>query len=88
MFGKSETDLRKTLEWMREETIDECRHDQYAAQRRLPDRIKQDRRFDNLGVDPVALAEEAFKAKATGRPIRLAPEPYRTNPMPATYTGR
>jgi hypothetical protein len=86
MFSKSESDMKRTLEMMRAHAIEQCNFDQAAAERMTAALVRQDRRYDACGVSPEALAREAFEAKRTGRSPRVAPEPYRTNPIPP-YAG-
>jgi hypothetical protein len=86
MFGRTENDLRETLERMRGYAIERSNFDQAAAERMTAALVKQDRRFDNCGVSPAELAREAFESKRSGRAPRVAPEPYRTNPIPP-YAG-
>jgi hypothetical protein len=88
MFGRTENDLRETLERMRGYAIERCQFNQAEAERLTAALVKQDRRFDQLGVSPTELAREAFDARRSGRAPRVAPEPYRTSPIPPTYNGR
>jgi hypothetical protein len=88
MFGRTENDMRRTLEMMRAHAIEQCNFDQAAAERLTAALVKQDRRFDNCGVSPAELAREAFESKRSGRAPRVAPEPYRTSPIPPQYNGR
>jgi hypothetical protein len=86
MFSRSENDMRRTLEMMRAHAIEATNFDQAAAERMTAELVKQDRRFDTCGVSPAELAREAFESKRSGRAPRVAPEPYRTNPIPP-YAG-
>jgi hypothetical protein len=86
MFSRSENDMQRTLEMMRAHAIEACNFDQGAAEKMTADLVRQDRRFDKCGVSAAELAREAFEAKRTGRSPRVAPEPYRTNPIPP-YVG-
>jgi hypothetical protein len=88
MFRNSKSDMARTVEAMLAEAIQECRYDQYAAQRMTAQLIRQDRRFDNIGMTPIEIAKEASEAKQSGRAMRLGPKPVELNPLPATYTGR
>jgi hypothetical protein len=88
MFSRTPNDLARTVEAMLAHATQECRYDQYAAIERTAQLIRQDRRFDNIGMTPAELAKEAAEAKQSGRTMRLGPKPIELNPMPATYTGR
>jgi hypothetical protein len=88
MFKRTANDMARTVEAMLAEAIEECRYDQYAAQKRTAELIRQDRRFDNVGMTPIEIAKEAAEAKQSGRAMRLGPKPIELSPLPATYTGR
>jgi hypothetical protein len=88
MFSNSKNDMARTVEAMLAHATQECRYDQYAAIERTAMLIRQDRRFDNVGMTPVEIAREAAEAKQSGRTMRLGPKPIELNPLPATYNGR
>jgi hypothetical protein len=88
MFGKNSHDMASTLDAMMGAAKTECRFDLYAAQRKVAEYVRQDRRFDNVGMSPDAIAKEAFEAKQAGRTMRLGPPAYETKSTPQTYTGR
>lgn len=88
MFGKTENDIRTTLQLMINRSVEECRFDQYAAVKKTAEWIKQDRRFDNIGMAPDALAKEAFAAERSGRQMRIGPEPVTVDTTPPYYSGR
>ena len=71
MFTKSDNDIAMTLQMMINRSIDECRFDQYAAVKKTAEWIRQDRRFDNFGMDADAIAKEAFDAKSHGRQMHI-----------------
>jgi hypothetical protein len=88
MFKRTPNDMAMTVERMLAEAIEDCRFDQYAAIERTAELIRQDRRFDRIGMTPVEIAKEAAEAKQSGRAMRLGPKPVELNPLPSTYTGR
>jgi hypothetical protein len=84
MFSNSKNDMARTVEAMLAHAIQECRYDQYAAEARTAQLIRQDRRFDNIGMTPIEIAKEAAEAKQSGRAMRLGPKPIELNPLPRT----
>jgi hypothetical protein len=74
MFNKTPRDLVRTLDMMRDRSIEECRYNETAAIKQTAQWLKNDRRYD--GYDADALAKEAFDAKNHGRQMNLD-RPYR-----------
>jgi hypothetical protein len=88
MFTRNRSDMVATIGAMIERAVPHCKYDQNAAQGQVAAWVKQDRRFDNIGMSATEIAKEAFDARATGRQMRLGPKPIELNPLPQTYTGR
>jgi len=85
MFQKSQNDITRTLYKMIDESIENCRFNQDAAQKKMAEWIAQDRRFD--AYDPSYVAREAFDSRRTGRQLQLD-KPLQTHSLPPTYQGR
>jgi hypothetical protein len=88
MFTSSPNDLAVTLDKMIDFAKPAAQYDLTAAERQVSQWIRQDRRFDAIGMKPEEIAREAFEARQSGRQMRLGPKAYQTHSLPPTYTGR
>jgi hypothetical protein len=88
MFTSSPNDLAVTLDKMIDAAKPAVQYDIHAAERQVAAWVKQDRRFDHIGMSAAEVAKEAFECRQSGRQIRLGPKPYEPHSLPPTYTGR
>jgi hypothetical protein len=74
MFTKSHSDISATLGAMINRAKEVCNYDEEASKRQVAAWVKQDRRFDAIGMSAAAIAAEAFSARQAGRALHLGPK--------------